>query len=119
MLVDNSQIKGDKVMKINMIIFLTSSKEQLENSRTEIVIKSFESTIRPVKGDIIDDSGFDSRFHNGYEVVKVTINYEKNQCFVSLHPLALELEEIGINDYIDKLVANGWRIVTKEELLTC
>ena len=30
----------------------------------------------------------------------------------------MELEEICINDYIDKLVANEWRIVSKEELLT-
>lgn len=107
-------VKGDKVMKIKMIIFLTSTKEQKENYRTEIVMKTFESTIRPVKGDIIDDPGFDSSFHNGYEVVKVTINYETNECYVSLHPLAMELEEISINDYIDKLVANGWRIISKK-----
>ncbi|MCT2538166.1 hypothetical protein NC661_10975 [Aquibacillus koreensis] len=102
-------------MKINMVIFLTTTKEQ-ENNRSEVVIKTFESTIRPVKGDIIDDPGFDSRFHNGYEVVKVTINYAKNECYVSLAPLVLELEDISIHDYIDKLVANGWRIVSKEEL---
>ncbi|PZX01208.1 hypothetical protein C7437_1252 [Psychrobacillus insolitus] len=105
-------------MKIKMLIFLTSSKEQKENNSSEMVMKTFESTIRPVKGDIIDDPGFDSRFHNGYEVVKVTIKYETNECYVSLNPLAMELEEICINDYIDKLVANEWRIVSKEELLT-
>ena len=60
-------------MKIKMLIFLTSSKEQKENNSSEMVMKTFESTIRPVKGDIIDDPGFDSRFHNGYEVVKVPI----------------------------------------------
>lgn len=106
-------------MKIKMLIFLTSSKEQKENNSPEMLMKTFESTIRPVIGDIIDDPGFDSRFHNGYEVVKVTINYETNECYVSLYPLAIELEEICINDYIDKLVANEWRIVSKEELLTC
>ncbi|WP_186580264.1 hypothetical protein [Aquibacillus kalidii] len=105
-------------MKIKMLISLTSSHEQKENNSIEMVMKTFESTIRPVKGDIIDDPGFDSRFHNGYEVVKVTINYETNECYVSLQPLAMELEEISINDYIDKLVANEWRIVSKEELLT-
>lgn len=104
-------------MKINMLISLTSIKEQQENNRYEIGIKTYESSIRPIKGDIIDDPGFDSRFHNGYEVVKVTINYEKNECFVSLHPLAIEIEEISINDYIEKLVANGWSIVSKEELV--
>jgi hypothetical protein len=115
--VDEFTNNGDKVMKIKMIIFLTSTKEQIENNRTEIVMKTVESSIRPVKGDIIDDPGFDSRFHNGYEVVKVTINYVTNECYVSLHPLAIELEEISIEDYINKLVANEWRIVSKEELL--
>ncbi len=100
-------------MKINMILFLTSSKE--ENNRSEVVMKTVESTIRPVKGDMIDDPGFDSRFHNGYEVVKVTINYETNECYVSLHPLAMELEEMSMNEYIDKLTANGWSLVSKEE----
>ncbi|KKB33681.1 hypothetical protein [Bacillus thermotolerans] len=60
-------------MKINMIIFLTSSKEQ----------------------------------------------NKRNECYVSLHPLAMEIEEINVNDYIDKLVANEWRVVSKEELITC
>jgi hypothetical protein len=60
----------------------------------------------PVKGDIIDDPDFDSRFHNGYEVVKVTLNYETNECYVSLHPLAIELEEISINNYIEKFCSS-------------
>ncbi len=104
-------------MKINLIIFLTSIKAQKENSRTEIVVKTVESGIRPTIGDIIDDPGFDSRFHNGYEVVKVTLNYEFNECNVSLQPLAIELEEISIDSYLEKLVANRWRIFTKEEFL--
>ncbi|SES44857.1 hypothetical protein [Psychrobacillus sp. OK032] len=93
-------------------------KRTKESDSSEIVLKTFESTFRPIKGDIIDDPGFDSRFHNGYEVVKVTINYETNECYVSLHPLAMEIEEININEYIDKLVANKWRIVSKEEFIT-
>ncbi|MDQ7862501.1 hypothetical protein RCO48_20295 [Peribacillus frigoritolerans] len=43
--------------------------------------------------------GFDPGFHNGYEVVKVTINYASNECLVSLHPLAIEIEEIGMETY--------------------
>lgn len=105
-------------MKIKMIIFLTSTKDQNDHNRSAMVMKTFDSPIRPVKGDIIDDPGFDSRFHNGYEVAKVTLNYELNECYVSLHPLAIELEEISMNDYLDKLLTNGWRIVTKEELIT-
>lgn len=102
-------------MKINLVIFLVSAKEPKESSRIEIVTKTFESTFRPVIGDIIDDPGFDSRFHNGYEVVKVTVNYDTNECYVSLRPLALEIEEISIDDYIKKLVANKWHISSKEE----
>ncbi|MGE7602171.1 hypothetical protein ACQKL5_06635 [Peribacillus sp. NPDC097675] len=103
-------------MRINMLIFLTSSQEQKENNRTELVMKTFESPFRPITGDIIDDPGFDSGFHNGYEVAKVTVNYELGECYVSLQPVAIELEDIDINDYIDKLVANEWRITSKEEL---
>ena len=105
-------------MKINLLIFITSTKEQIERQRSEMMIKTVESTFRPAIGDIIDDPGFDSRFHNGYEVVKVTVNYEMNECYVSLQPLVLELEEISVDEYIDKLVANNWRIVSKEELMT-
>lgn len=101
-------------VKIKLLIFLTSTKE---HGRSEIVMKRFESSFRPIKGDIMEDPGFDPRFHNGYEVVKVTVQYEKNECYVSLHPLAIEMEEISLDDYIAKLVANGWQIVSKDEVL--
>lgn len=104
-------------LKINLVIFLTATKGQKESNRIEIVTKSVESTFRPVKGDIIDDPGFDPRFHNGYEVVKVTVNYVTNECFVSLHPIALEIEEISIDDYLKQLVANKWHISSKEEII--
>ena len=110
--------KGDSEMKINLTIFITSTIDQKESHRSELVMKTVESTFRPVIGDIIDDPGFDSRFHNGYEVVKVTLNYETDECYVSLQPLVLELEEISVDEYIDKLVANNWRIVSIEELMT-
>lgn len=105
-------------MKINLVIFLVSEKGKKEDNRMEIVTKIFESTFRPVIGDIIDDPGFDSKFHNGYEVVKVTVNYDTNECYVSLRPLALEIEEISMDDYIKKLVANKWYISSKEELIS-
>lgn len=105
-------------MKIKLVIFLVSTKEQKESNCIEIVTKTVESNFRPIIGDIIDDPGFDSRFHNGYEVVKVTVNYATNECYLSLQPLALEIEEISIDDYIKKLLANKWRISSKEELLT-
>lgn len=103
-------------MKINLVLFISSVKEQNEKNKHETMMKTYESTIRPVEGDIIDDPGFDPAFHNGYEVVKVTINYTTDECWVSLTPLAIEIEEIKIETYINKLAAHGWRIVSKEEL---
>ncbi|MES1042504.1 hypothetical protein [Peribacillus simplex] len=100
-------------MNINLMIFITARKEQEKN---RLMMKTFESDIRPVKGDIIDDPGFDPGYHNGYEVVKVTINYASNECFVSLHPLAIEIEETRVETYLEKLEAHGWRAVSKEEL---
>ncbi|WP_338786067.1 hypothetical protein [Metabacillus sp. FJAT-53654] len=103
-------------MKINLLIFISSVKEQQEKVRQELMVKTFESNIRPVKGDIIHDPGFDPGFHNGYEVVKITINYDMNECFVSLKPLVLEIEEIKVETYIEKLKAHGWHVISNEEL---
>lgn len=102
-------------MKINLMLFVSSVKDQNEKNIQEMMMKTFESNIRPFEGDIIDDPGFDPKFHNGYEVVKVTINYACDECWVSLTPLAIELEEIKIEMYIEKLKAHGWRVISKEE----
>lgn len=101
-------------MKINLIIFVSSSKDQSEKNIPSIMMKTFESNIRPIKGDIIDDPGFDPKFHNGYEVVKVTINYASDECWVSLTPLAIEIEEIKIEMYINKLKTHGWHVVLRD-----
>lgn len=103
-------------MKINLMIFISSIKEQKEMNIHKSMMKTIESTFRPVKGDIIDDPGFHPGFHNGYEVVKVTINYASNECYVSLLPLVLDLEEISIKTYIEKLEAHGWCAFSNEEL---
>ncbi|WP_162632595.1 hypothetical protein [Paraliobacillus zengyii] len=52
-----------------------------------MLIKTVESTIRPVQGDVKNDPGFHPGFHNGYEVVKVTFNHPTDECLVSLHDL--------------------------------
>ncbi|WP_117149127.1 hypothetical protein [Paraliobacillus zengyii] len=101
-------------MKINLMIFVSSIKK--EKNTSKVLIKTFESTIRPVQGDILDDPGFHPGFHNGYEVVKVTLNYSTDECLVSLHPLVLEKEDIKIEAYIDRLEEHGWRVVPKEDL---
>lgn len=103
-------------MKINLMIFISSVKEEREHNQTEFMMKTFESNIRPVKGDIIDDPGFHPGFHNGYEVVKVTIRYDSNECYVSLQPLVLEIEDIKVETYLERLKEHGWRVVSKEEL---
>ncbi|WP_117170173.1 hypothetical protein [Paraliobacillus sediminis] len=103
-------------MKINLLIFVSSIKAKNENNIGKVLMKTVDSTIRPVNGDILDDPGFHPGFHNGYEVVKVTLNYASDECLVSLSPLVLEKEDIEIEVYIERLEAHGWRVVPKEEL---
>ncbi|MEG2018799.1 MAG: hypothetical protein RR128_10120 [Clostridium sp.] len=103
-------------MKINLMIFVSSVNEQKTKSMYKVMMKTFESNIRPVQGDVIDDPGFHPKFHNGYEVVKVTLNYAIDECWVSLAPLAIEIEEISLEMNTKNLEAHGWRVVSKEEL---
>lgn len=98
-------------MKIKLIIFVTSLND---GASGKAFIKEFTSEFRPVIGDIIDDPGFHPAFHNGYEVVKVTVNYATSECYVSLKPLAIELEEFTLNSYVGHLTANGWELISKE-----
>lgn len=99
-------------MKIKLIIFVTSLNEK---GSGEAFIKEFTSEFRPVVGDIIDDPGFHPAFHNGYEVVKVTVNYATSECYVSLKPLAIELEDITFDSYVNHLKANEWKLLSKED----
>lgn len=99
-------------MKINLVLFVT---EKRENGHGELMMKTFESNIRPVVGDIIEDPGFHPDYHNGYEVIKVSIDYASNEIFVSLSPL-LEKEDMKLETYIERLVSHGWRVITKEEV---
>lgn len=95
-------------MKINLIIFVSSIHHQPTEENTKTLMKSFESNFRPAVGDIIEDPGFDIRFHNSYEVAKVTINYTFNECLVSLAPLFIEREDMTAVEYMEKLKNNGW-----------
>ena len=95
-------------MNVQLLIFFHSS----DNSKQELMRKTYESTIRPVAGDIIHDPGFHSKFHNGYEVAKVTIDYSKNECLVSLSPLVVERQEITFEEYKEHLRENGWSSVS-------
>lgn len=104
-------------MKINLLLFVSSAKTE-QHYTSEVLLKTYESQTRPVKGDILDDPGFHPDFHNGYEVVKVILNYALDECWVSLAPLAIELEHMPINDYIGNLERYGWRKVSNEELKT-
>lgn len=94
-------------MNIHFLLFVASLKE------TEAVgmQKTFVSTIRPMEEDIIDDPGFSPHFHNGYEVVKVTLNYATEDCWVSLAPLVPELADISIAAYVERLQEHGWERV--------
>lgn len=101
-------------MNIHLLLFLVSHANE---NRRQALIKTVRSHFRPVAGDFLDDPGFDPAFHNGYEVVKTTINYATEDCWVSLAPIAAEVEELTFDAYVEKLLANGWRTVSKEELL--
>ncbi|MFP4978304.1 hypothetical protein ACE6ED_23055 [Paenibacillus sp. CN-4] len=92
-------------MNIHLVLVLPSG---------EGMQKTYRSTIRPVAGDVIDDPGFDPAFHNGYEVVKVTLNYASEECWVSLAPLAIEVQYLGLEAYVEKLRAHGWKAVSRE-----
>ena len=107
-------IEERMTMKINLILFVASVNEQEGDTIAEPFIKTVESTIRPVNGDIIEDPGFHPGYHNGYEVVKVTVNYELNECWVSLSPLEVDTFEIKTKTYIERLKANGWSVVSKK-----
>ncbi|MBM7632967.1 hypothetical protein [Geomicrobium sediminis] len=97
-------------MNIQLILFITSVHEDANQENSKMMMKAFESDFRPALGDIIEDPGFDPRFHNGYEVAKVTVNYSANECLVSLSPIAIEKEEIAVTEYVDKLLQNGWKV---------
>ncbi|WP_238321828.1 hypothetical protein [Carnobacterium jeotgali] len=101
------------ILNINLLLFVSSLNQEPTEENTQALVKTVESNFRPQVGDIIDDPGFDSNFHNGYEVAKVTINYTSNECFVSLVPLAIEVEEISVEDYINRLKTHGWSIQSR------
>ncbi|MFZ3578777.1 hypothetical protein [Virgibacillus sp. DJP39] len=43
----------------------------------------------------------------------MTINYASNECYVSLQPIVLELQEIKVESYLEKQEAHGWRAIQK------
>lgn len=100
-------------MKIHFVIFVSSI---IKKSTSKALMKTVESDFRPQVGDIIDDPGFDRKFHNGYEVVKVTVNYAEQECFASLAPLVVEQEEMEIEKYLNKLEENGWREMPNDKM---
>jgi hypothetical protein len=105
--------KGEwRELNVHLMIFVSSINEP---EKSAAMMKTFQSSIRPVKGDILDDPGFHPDFHNGYEVVKVTLNYAVGECWVSLSPAAIEVQDIPIETYIENLEGHGWRAVAREE----
>ncbi|RKD75929.1 hypothetical protein ATL39_0139 [Sinobaca qinghaiensis] len=93
-------------MNIHLIVFIHSAHETHPG---EVMTKTYSSSIRPAKEDIISDNGFHPGFHNGYEVVKVTLDYSKDECWVSLSPLAIEIQDIPVEEYLNHLKKHGWK----------
>ncbi|WP_176791279.1 hypothetical protein [Thalassobacillus cyri] len=47
----------------------------------------------------------------------MTLNYAADTCWVSLSPLAIEVENIEVGRYIEHLEAHGWQEVPKEKIV--
>lgn len=81
-------------MKIILMqsVQLMASNDKIHNART--VMKELESNVIPHKGDFISDSFYKDPYE--YEVVEVTINYQENECYVSIAPIVLNSSDIEL-----------------------
>jgi hypothetical protein len=70
--------------------------------------KSIYSNIKPCIGDMIHDSAFINVPYDG-KVVQVTIDYSKDECYVSLKVLILDTPDTNkLMEYTNNAIKNGW-----------
>ncbi|PEO00194.1 hypothetical protein CN553_07430 [Bacillus cereus] len=62
-------------MKIYLIQLVTLQ----DGSHVSGLMKTFESTIRPMEGDLLDDPGFYVEPYE-YIIIKISINYGTDEC---------------------------------------
>lgn len=70
------------------------------------ISKEFESNVIPHVGDKISDSFF--KDPHEYDVVECIINYQEDECYVSLSPLNVETES-QVNYQVEIAKAHGWK----------
>lgn len=88
-----------------------------DGSHVSGLMKTFESMIRPMEGDLLDDPGFYAEPYD-YSIIKISINYETDECYVSMMPVRIENMDLKVlHTYIEKLKTNGWSVIPTEELV--
>ncbi|WDU80050.1 hypothetical protein [Lysinibacillus sp. G01H] len=79
------------------------------------IYKDFESNVIPHKGDYIADLCFKDPYE--YEVIEVIINYQENECNVTLKPLiAAHNDKDFLLRYVEMSEHHDWYCPTKEYL---
>lgn len=100
-------------MKIHLVQLVTLE----DGSHVSGLMKIFESIIRPMEGDLLDDPGFYAEPYD-YSIIKISINYETDECYVSMMPVRIENMDLKVlHTYIEKLKTNGWSVIPTEELV--
>ncbi|MCQ6343507.1 hypothetical protein NPM06_28745 [Bacillus cereus] len=88
-----------------------------DGSHVSGLMKTFESMIRPMEGDLLDDPGFYAEPYD-YSIIKISINYETDECYVSMMPVRIENMDLKVlHTYIEKLKMNGWSVIPTEEFV--
>ncbi|MCQ6288740.1 MULTISPECIES: hypothetical protein [Bacillus cereus group] len=100
-------------MKIYVVQLVTLQ----DGSHVSGLMKTFKSIIRPMEGDLLDDPGFYAEPYE-YTIIKTSINYETDECYVSMKPILMEtMDEKVLYTYIEKLKMNGWSVIPTEEFV--
>lgn len=90
------------IIKLSQNVFL---KDRPRTFRT--AHKSFDSNVIPRKGDFISDTAFKAPYE--HEVVEVTIDYQDDVCYVSLHSVEIESEdEAAVLRYLEIYKMHDW-----------
>lgn len=101
-------------MKIILVHPVSLNTAEEDGSTFVTLLKNFESDIKPCEGDLIEDPAF-AEYPFGYEVVKVTIDFAENACYVSIGVLELDSGDgVILTGYVDHALAHGWRLEKAE-----
>lgn len=76
-------------------------KDRYKTLNRNTLIKEFEHDFIPRKGDfLIDAFYYDKEFiENSYEVNKVVIDYDINECCIVINPIVIYIEDMRSKTY--------------------